>query len=539
MVIMNNQTLQLLLIKELCARDHYADVMKYRGDLDWAANLLPDKRNDYDVLQFFLSYVDRYGKTPPDYKAFYDYLCAGGPGKPCDGALGTLESMADIADTDFTDIDQLVSQFFESVKIDWAVKGMKAAATEVAQRGVEKTRALLDRHLDRIPSVSASPELEPHEIVVSTVRQLDDEEEMRTTHLTVIDGQNIKPVAIDWWWEDRFALGKIAWLAGLPGTGKTMVMLDAAARITTGRDFPDRAKNTLGPRRVMIAMSEDGLADTIVPRLMAAGADMTKVSFLNRVTSDVDNRTPNLQDDISHLRNALRQYPDTVLLIMDPMTNYFGSDVNINVDKEARPVMTALKKLCEEFKIGFMGVIHNNKQTDANAIQKILGCSSIVGAARSVYGCSVDPDDKSQRYFTFIKGNCTAKTAGIKYSVETEVLDGKIKTAVVQWGEQTEDTAEDVLKRERDVRYERKQNKQIDLAQAFIPFFLKGKGRVPSTEVYAAAEAQGISGGMIKSAIKKFFSANVIREGPNKGGIPGWTMRWVDEEKVLPAEVAL
>lgn len=168
-----------------------------------------------------------------------------------------------------------------------------------------------------------------------------------------------------------------------------------------------------------------------------------------------------------------------------------------------------------------------------------VSCRPIVGAARSVYGCSVDPEDKNKRYFTFIKGNCTAKTAGIEYSVETKVLDGKIKTAVVEWGEQTEDTAEDVLKPERDVRYERKQNKKIDLSQAFIPFYLKGKGRVPSTEVYAAAEAEGISGGMIKSAIKKFFSANVIHEGPNKGGIPGWTMCWVDEEKVLPAEVAL
>ncbi len=368
------------------------------------------------------------------------------------------------------------------------------------------------------------------ESVVSTHTKLDGDE-MVTSRMTVIEGNAVKPVAIDWWWEERFALGKIAWLAGLPGAGKTMVMLDTAARISRGTDFPDKTKNKLGPRRVLIAMSEDGIEDTIVPRLIAAGADMNFITFLDRVVSDVEDRTPNLEDDLGHLRNALTKYTDAALLIMDPMTAYFGSDVNINVDKEVRPIMTGLKKLCEEFKIGFMGVIHNNKQNDANSIQRILGASSVVGAARSVYGCSTDPDDKTKRYFSWIKGNCSAQTKGIEYTVTTVVIDGGIKAPIVVWGDETDETAETILKRERDSKYERKDNKQINLAEGLVPMFLKGKGAVFSTDLYAAAEAEGISIHAVKRAISTTFSNDVLTAKDGKTG--KWTVRWKTPEQTL------
>jgi len=400
-------------------------------------------------------------------------------------------------------------------------------------RAAASQRFLAD-HLAKNPfsDQKTDAELEPGEFVISEATSFVEDTAI-TSRLLAINGEDIQPQPLLWLWPDRFPLGKIIWLGGLPGIGKTMVMLDVAARVTTGKPFPD-APNPLGPRRVVIAMCEDGLADTIVPRLMAAGADMSKITFINRLVSDTEDRSIKLDSDMAHLRKVLEKFPDTAMVIMDPMTAYFG-DININVDKEVRPVTTALKRLCEEHKVCFLGVIHNNKQNDANAIQRILGSSSVSGASRAIYGCSADPEDKTKRYFTFIKGNCSAKTSGLEYSVEETDVTAGIRAPRVVWGKATDDTAEDCIRRERETRYEKKETKQINLAQAFIPFFLKGKGPIFSRDVYAAAEREGISSRMINAAIDKYFAGQVLRSKAKEG----WTMTWNEQrqEAEIPVEV--
>jgi RecA-family ATPase len=525
-----------------------SDIAPYRAKLQTIA----DAFNGDLALQYYLMYVDKLGElpSPTQLSEFSATVAKGSPEQIAEdleaakvwaqgGDFSSLALSVDLAwreaDAQFVNVayklaEQMVKGSLSRITSAWKDKHIGKAVDHWDRTAA--SQQFLAGYLPKNPfaAKSASEELEPGEYVISQCTDKSDDTPV-TTRLLAINGEDIQPEPILWLWPDRFPLGKIIWLGGLPGIGKTMVNLDIAARVTTGSAFPD-ATNPLGPRRVIITMCEDGLSDTIVPRLMAAGADMKNITFLNRVVSEIEDRSMKLDSDMTHLQNVLEHFPDTALVIMDPMTAYFG-DININVDREVRPITTALKKLCEAQKVCFMGVIHNNKQNDANAIQRILGSSSVSGASRAIYGCSADPEDKIKRYFTFIKGNCSAKTSGLEYSVEEKEVKAGIRAPRIVWGKATDDTAEDCIRREREVRYEKKENKQINLAQAFLPFFLKGKGPVFSRDVYAAAEAEGISSRMINAAIDKYFVGKVLRSKTKEG----WTMTWVEEEQLIPEEV--
>ena len=87
---------------------------------------------------------------------------------------------------------------------------------------------------------------------------------------------DIKPEPLEWLWRGKIPAGKITLFAGQPDCGKTLAMLDFIARVTTGKDFPDGTKNERGAQRVLLAATEDDLKSTLIPRLIAAEADLTK-----------------------------------------------------------------------------------------------------------------------------------------------------------------------------------------------------------------------------------------------------------------------
>ena len=194
-----------------------------------------------------------------------------------------------------------------------------------------------------------------------------------------VRASDVLPEECQWLWPDRIAHGKICWFAGKPDCGKSMAMLDVVSRVTTGTDWPDGKRNTWGPKNVIMALSEDGLADTVVPRLVAAGANLERITFLTTLVVEKEGKTNRrpfmLSHDIQHLRNMLKADPECILVALDPITSFFG-DVNVNADQEVRPIMDALSKCCVDSGVSFVSVVHQNKRTDVDAIQKILRASS-------------------------------------------------------------------------------------------------------------------------------------------------------------------
>jgi putative DNA primase/helicase len=321
-------------------------------------------------------------------------------------------------------------------------------------------------------------------------------------NLVGYQASKVKPENVMWLWPGRVPLSKATLFAGRPGGGKSMVAIDVAARVSTGADFPDGEKNTLGPKQVLYLATEDGVADTLVPRFMAAGADMTKVFFPRCVlktdakTNKQERAAISLKAHISLLEASLKQHPKIGLVVLDPLTSFIG--VNINKDEESRAMMDKLVAVFDNSGATFIAIIHHNKRSDVSALEQILGSSSIVGAARAVWDFSRDPDNKEERHMSLVKLNIGKEPGGMKYSVTTKQM-GDISGACVEWGEQTTESADDLIARRRDkakegVGGDKKRDKAMDLILDMVPCWAR--------DAYKKAEEEGISGDTMKRAYR-------------------------------------
>jgi RecA-family ATPase len=313
-------------------------------------------------------------------------------------------------------------------------------------------------------------------------------DEVENTTLTVINATDIKPEQLNWLWPERIPQGTICWFTGKPNLGKSLATLDLIARVTTGRDWPDGERNTVPPQDVMIAISEDGLANTVIPRLNAAGADLSHIKFFHRVKLDKGSRHLQLSCDTSALKRGLEANPSVTLVVLDPLESFSG-DVNININQEIRPVMDALSAVCNKTHVTVIGIVHDNKRSDVSAIQKIPGGSSVAGAARSAFGFSRDPDNQNEFYMALVKGNLSKKRTGLKYTIGEKTVGG-ISAPHIVWGEEHENTADDLLNAERDTGG-RKDKKQIELAKDFLQQAL-ASGPRQAKELFA--ESQTLAG---------------------------------------------
>ena len=243
---------------------------------------------------------------------------------------------------------------------------------------------------------------------------------------------------IDWLWRGFLAGGKLAMFSGDPGTGKSTISTDLAARISIGAPWPDGAPaHTLGS--VILLSKEDAPEDTIKPRLKLAGANMSNVYILEGVKQADLNRNEivetdfNLDRDLFTLEQLLRKLPDCKLVVIDPIGNYMGQ-ANSHNDASVRSVLGPLAKLAMQYDVAVLAIAHLNKDSEKAAIYRTLGSVGFVGIARIAFGAIKDPDDPSgkRRYLLPIKSNISNDRAGLAYSIETELV-GKTDHAKILW----------------------------------------------------------------------------------------------------------
>ena len=310
---------------------------------------------------------------------------------------------------------------------------------------------------------------------------------------------DIKPKALEWLWPDKIPVGKITLLTGKPDCGKTLVLCDLIAHVTTGSDWPDGSKNIHGPQQVLMASSEDDPVDTLVPRLLAAGADLSRIRILDSVSVEEamkdkfgklvamkkkQRRALLLTLHTKIIKSMLRQNPDIRLVALDPLTAYLGADANR--DKDIRPVMEGMADACRGTKATIVGLIHHNKRSDVDALQKILGASSVAGVARAAWGFGRDPEDKDQCYMALVKGNLAKKRTGMHYRIEEASIpteDGEILAPRIQWEGEMEEDANDMLSKERDSQKDHKDTKASQ-AEALLQRELV-TGRKLARDMYA------------------------------------------------------
>ncbi len=225
---------------------------------------------------------------------------------------------------------------------------------------------------------------------------------------------------IAWLWPNRLALGKLSLIIGDPGNGKSFWSLDTAARISIGCKWPDNSDSA--PLGSVILMGvEDDLADTVRPRLEAAGADVSKIVALTGVANKDEageyERTVDLRRDIPVLESAIKQTPELRAIIIDPISAFMGK-TDSHVNAEVRETLAPLSKLAEQYSVAIIAISHLRKAETA-ALHRAMGSVAFTAAARSVWAIAKDKRDPEgrRRLLLPVKSNISEDQGGLAFTL--------------------------------------------------------------------------------------------------------------------------
>jgi putative DNA primase/helicase len=234
---------------------------------------------------------------------------------------------------------------------------------------------------------------------------------------------DVRAEPVMWIWDGRIAAGKLALLVGDPGLGKSWITLDIAARVSSGNAWPDGSQATT-PANVLLLSAEDGLADTIRPRLDRLGADVTRVHHLAVLRAGDRERAVQLSDT-SALERAIVQTGARVVII-DPISAYLGQ-TDSHRDSEVRGLMAPLASVADKTGVAVLGVMHLAKSAQRPAIYRAVGSIAFAAAARIVLAVAADPNVEGRRFLAPIKSNLSASPLALAYTLEDGRLSWEAK----------------------------------------------------------------------------------------------------------------
>jgi putative DNA primase/helicase len=228
-----------------------------------------------------------------------------------------------------------------------------------------------------------------------------------------------KMKGVRWLWKHRFALGKIGLIGGMPDKGKGLLVAYMIAATTNNEPWP--CEEGAAPRgNAILFTAEDDVADTVIPRLVAAGADLERVHIIEMAkNADGSERMFSLATDLPALKAKIEEIGDVILVIIDPVSSYLGiGKINNSSTTDVRGVLAPLKNLAEEHRIAIIGIIHFNKKADiTNAMLRIADSLAYVAAARHVYVVVDDTEIEHARLFVKAKNNLAPDKHGLRYSI--------------------------------------------------------------------------------------------------------------------------
>lgn len=258
----------------------------------------------------------------------------------------------------------------------------------------------------------------------------------------------VTPKPVTWLWPRRIAIGKLTTIAGEPGLGKSQLTLDLAARVSTGNPWPDGTLACGGS--VILLSAEDDIEDTIVPRLIAAGADRTKITAMQGVDFKIDDDTPakercfNLEQDLPALEQALDAQPDCRLVIIDPISSYLGN-TDSHKNAELRGLLAPLGELATKRGVAVLTVTHLNKTSGAKAMHRITGSLAFVAASRAAWLVTPDRENAKRRLLLPIKNNLAADNGGLAFGIVGIDVNGDDHPALAWEIGRVEITADEAL----------------------------------------------------------------------------------------------
>jgi hypothetical protein len=314
---------------------------------------------------------------------------------------------------------------------------------------------------------------------------------LATRRLSDIDA---KPVS--WLWPGRIARGKVTIIAGNPGLGKSQITASIAAVVTNGGRWPVDREPCV-PGGVIFLNAEDDPADTLRPRLEAAGADLRRVHFVDGVIvgyagdGSRGQRPFSIEEDLKALDSTLSQLQDVALVVIDPITAYLGH-IDSHKNAEVRGLLAPLSELAARHNTAIIGVSHLTKAVGSLALMRVTGSLAFVAAARAAYLVTADPQDKARRLFLPMKNNLGPDAEGLAFSIEAATAPspaGDLATSRVSWEPETVSmTADEAMQAEATPENTSALSEATEWLEGIL-----ANGSVGAAKVSAMAAADGIA----------------------------------------------
>lgn len=292
--------------------------------------------------------------------------------------------------------------------------------------------------------------------------------------LKLINMQDIEVEAISWLWYPFIPYGKVTIIQGDPGEGKTTLVLQIIARLTKGESIIDEKEKP--PINVIYQTAEDGLEDTIKPRLLSADADCSKVLVID------DRDTPLTMRDV-RLEQAIVE-TNAKLVVLDPIQGFLGADVDMHRANEIRPIMKHISELAEKYKCAIILIGHMNKCSVGKSVYRGLGSIDFQAAARSVLIVGRIKDEPEIRVVCQTKSSLAPEAKAVAFRLNEE--NG------FEWIGELDITADDLLSGT--VKGTKKQ-----AAMDFLENLL-ADGQMSQKEIIELARQKGISDKTLRNA---------------------------------------
>lgn len=324
----------------------------------------------------------------------------------------------------------------------------------------------------------------------------------------------IRPARPEWVWADRLPVGGVALLAGREGMGKTALTLDVAARVTRGAlpgDWYGRAGT------VLYIGCEDDAASVLVPRLIAAGADLDRVHLV-AVPAGVT-----LVEDHDRLASALDRLDDLALVVVDPLDSHLGTRVDSHRKAEVQAAIGLLAGLAQEHRCAAAGVAHLNKGDARDLLTRVVGSVGFTTSVRVTIGIGEHPEDPSDRLAVIGKSNFGDKRQipAVRFRVEGTVVNAggvEIPTGrVVLLGEELGHDADTLV-----ATSSAEERTERDEAAEWLHDVLDG-GPVELKEVKRLARDVGIAERTLYRA-SKTAGVDVFRDDTRQGRPSSWAL---------------
>jgi CBS domain-containing protein len=316
--------------------------------------------------------------------------------------------------------------------------------------------------------------------------------------VSLISLSEVQPERVEWLWPGYLPKGKLVTLDGDPGLGKSTITDYIAGVVTTGGLWPDGTCCD-HPGAVLLLSAEDGLADTVRPRLDAAGADVTKVHAIEGVPVVDEDGNTGLRSltlgDIKSLRSAI-EATGAVVLIVDVLMAYLPSGSDAHKDQDVRAILGRLTKLADDTGCTVILIRHLNKSTGRDPLYRGGGSIGIVGAGRCALLVAADPDDEGRRVLAVMKTNLGQTPDAMAYRL---VSFGDYGVARVEWEGRVDYNAHTLLGDRPDAQEATAANEAKD----WLEDYLSQNGSVRSSDAKRDAAKIKISERTLQRASEK------------------------------------